>query len=313
MKKILPLTYFLILVGCGKEFEPELSGWKAYTVPARPLVHLDMDGRETTIKLPGDEGIGYRFAQWTKFQDQILLTQIIKTETCYDYQIISIDTAGVIIDTIYTAPPNTPVNFKLAPNDSLLLLKTYDDNCVESDHYKYSFYNRYLNTAFADTIAVGNARGILLQETVWSPDSKKVIISEWSGRQEEAFTYDLATKDTTYIDKGGNFVWSPSDKNLVAYLKDYSIYTKNIDTGEKELIYEGKSRRSVTRFRWSPNGGFLMIYLKSYFLNVEAPPLQRHTIIYLSLPDKIESEVFYREQRLDTWRSAGADNRRNKP
>ena len=302
MKKILLPALVLILFGCDREFEPELTGWKAYTVPSQPLIHLTIDGRETTIKLPGDERIGYRFAQWTKFEDHLLLTQLIKTERCYDYQIISIDTTGAIIDTIYTAPPNTPLNFKLAPNDSLLLLKTYSDNCDESDHYRYTFYNRYLKTALPDTITVGNARGILLPETVWSPDSKKVIISQWAGRRAEAFTYDLATKDTTYIDKGSNFIWSPSDNDLVAYIKDYSIYTMNMKTREKELIYEGKRKKGVTGFRWNPTGDFLMIYIQSYLLSIESGPLQRHTILYLSMPDKIESSVFYKEQRIGTWK-----------
>ena len=260
------------------------------------------------IELPGNEKIGYRFAQWTKFPDRILLTQIVKTQHCFNYQIIAIDTTGTITDTLYTAPPNTAVNFKLAPNDSLLLLKTYDDNCDESDHFKYTFYNRYLKIALPDTIAVGNARGILLHETVWSPDSKKVIISEWSGQQTKAFTYDLLTKDRKSIDTGSDFIWSPSDNNLVAYIKNYSVYTKNIKTGEEELMYKGKRKKSVTDFRWNPHGDFLMIHIKSYLLNVEAEPLQRHTIIYLSMKDKRESAVFYRDHRIDTWKDAATNH-----
>ena len=203
---------------------------------------------------------------------------------------------------------------KLAPNDSLLLLKTYDDNCADySEHYRYTFYNRYLKTGLSDTVTVGNARGILLQETVWSPDSKKVILSEWAGGEIHAFIYNLTTKDTTYIESGSNFLWSPSDNNLVAYIKDYSIYTRNIQTGDRKLIYQGKRKKSVTGFRWNPSGDFLMIYVKGYLLNVEAPPLQTHRIIYLSMPDQRESEVFYREQRIDTWKDSNTTSRESKP
>ena len=293
-------------MGCGQKFEPDLRGWKAYTIPARPLVHLEIDGRVKTLELPGDGLIGYRFAQWTKFQDRILLTQVSKTERCYDYQIISIDTTGTIVDTVYTAPANTPVNFKLAPNDSLLLLKTYDDNCDESDHYKYTFYNRYLKTGLPDTIFVGNARGILLPETVWSPDSKKVIIAKWAGLITEAFTYDLVTKDTTYIDEGNNFVWSPTENNLVAYVKDFSIYTRNIATGEKALVYQGTRKKSVKDFRWNPNGDFLMIHIRGYFLNIEAVMLGKSEHIYLSMKDKRESKVFHNDQVIHTWKEGRA-------
>src|SRR5689334_20930003 len=170
MRKFLFPILLLLIIGCDKEFEPDLSGWKAYTTPSKRL-HLNMNGRETTLDLPGDDRIGYRFAQWAKLQDQILLMQSIKTELCYDYQIISTDTTGAIVDTVYMAPPNTPINFKLAPNDSLLLLKTYDDNCDERGNFKYTFYNRYLKAALTDTIRVENAWNIPLHETIWSPDS----------------------------------------------------------------------------------------------------------------------------------------------
>jgi hypothetical protein len=306
MKKILFPAIVLIAIACGGKFEPELTGWRAYTIPGGRL-HLDLNGKEKTIALAGDKETGYRYAQWTKFQDNLLLLQIIKTERCYDYQIIAIDTAGTFVDTIYTAPPNTPLNFKLAPNDSLLILKTYDDNCGDdSDNYKYTFYNRYLKQALTDTIKVVNARGILLNETIWSPDSKKVIISQRSGGRTKAFAYDLESKDTTYIDKGSNFSWSPIDKNLVAYVKDYSIYTKNIETAEEELIYKGKRKKGAYDFRWNPTGDFMMVHFQQYLLNIDAPPLRSTKIFYLSMKDKRESKVFYDAQRIDTWKEGSA-------
>ncbi|HEY3386075.1 MAG TPA: hypothetical protein VGK46_06175, partial [Saprospiraceae bacterium] len=241
MRKILFPT-LLLLLGCGREFEPDLTGWKAYTYPGRKI-YLEINQRKKTIELPGDEHVGYRYAQWTA-GSQLVVTQLTKTNTCFDYQIITIDTTGNILDTVYKAPVNTALNFKLAPNDSLMLLKTYIDNCdgEEGSNYQYTFYNRYLKKAQYDTIVVGSSRGIPLQETIWSPNSKKVIISAWSGFLTEAFTYDLTTKDTTYIDIGGNFQWSPTDHEVVAYIKDHSIYTKNIRSGEKELIYQGKEK-----------------------------------------------------------------------
>src|SRR4051812_25215914 len=217
MKNILLLVMVLIVMSCERKFEPDLKGWKAYTLPGKPLVHLDLNGRETTVGLPGDTVSVFRYPQWTKFKDQLLLTQMVKTRHCYDFQIIAIDTTGTTVDTIYTAPPNTPLNFKLAPNDSLLILKTYNDDCEHnSDHFTYTFYNRYSKSSLSDTITVGSTRGIHLKENVWSPDSKKVIISQWFGGGIKAFAYDLVTKDTTYIGKGTDFTWSPTDNDLVA-------------------------------------------------------------------------------------------------
>lgn len=306
MKKILLSWLVFTLLGCGKEFEPDLTGWKAYTHPSRQII-FEFDGREKSIVLPGDEKISYRFAQWTR-QNHVLLTQITKTAKCVDYQIIAIDTTGSIVDTIYTAPPNTPLNFKLAPNDSVLLFKTYFDDCEERGDYKYTFYNRYLKTALPDTIPVGNARGILLGETVWSPDSKKVILSEWSGRQTKAFVYNLITKEKTDIDKGSNFKWSPTDNNLVAYVKEYSIYSKNMETGDVDIIFEGKKKKSISNFRWSPNGDFLMMHVSGYLLNLDVAPLQSHNIMYLSLPDGNESRTFFDDQHIDTWKMPATHN-----
>ena len=302
MKKIL-LPLLLVVLGCGQKFEPDLSGWQAYAVPARPRVYVEIDGRAREIELPGGEGTTYRFAQWTMVQDHMLLSHIVKTETCYDYQIIEIDTTGTILDTIYTAPPNTPVNFKLAPNDSLLLLKTYVDVCEDNGNdFKYTFYNRYTRKSLADTIRVGNAGGIMLNETVWSPDSKRVILSAWSGMEIKAFVYNLATKDTTFIDMGSNFIWSPIDKNLIAYIKDYSIYQINLETGSKEIVYQGKRKKKVMNFRWSPDGDFLMIHIKGYLLNIESGMTSKPANIYLSMKDKSESSVFYHDERIQTWK-----------
>lgn len=302
ISRIFVYVILLGLVGCDPEFDPDLSGWKAYTHPAR-RVHVDMDGREKVISLPGGEGTGYRYPQWTKSQDHILLTQLISTHSCYDYRIISIDTTGTILDTLYTAPPRTPLNFKLAPNDSLLLIKSYVDNCTDvSSRFRYTFYNRYLHTWLPDTISVRKAKGIPLRETIWSPDSRRVIISEWSGQLVKAFAYDLVTRDSISIDKGSNFVWSPTDNNLVGYIKDHSIYTKDLGTGEEEMVYEGRSKKSAGDFRWSPGGDFLMIHVRSYLLNVEAPMFQSRKIIYLSLKDGRESRVHFDDQRIDTWK-----------
>jgi hypothetical protein len=318
MKRILlPIVLILIaLVACEKEFEPDVSGWKAYTTPARRLVqlNLELNGREKQIELPGDEKTGYRYPQWAHFEDHLLLTQITKTERCSDYQIISIDTTGTILDTIFTAPPNTPLNFKLAPNDSLLILKSYSDNCDDdSDNFMYTFFNRYSKKNLSDTVRVETARGIPLIENIWSPDSRKVIIQHWSGGGTKAFVYDLVTKDTTHIDKGSNFIWSPSDNNLVAYIKDYSIYSMNIQTREKEIIYQGKKKRSATEFRWNPTGDFLMIHVRSYLLNVEAGPLQSNKIIYFSIKDKRESRFFYDDQRIHTWKDGPSKKKTSNP
>jgi hypothetical protein len=301
MKKLSSLFFFLILVGCEKEFEPPLTGWRANTIP-RTRLHLRMDGRDKMINLPGDTLTGYRYPQWTKSAAELLLVQTRRTQTCYDFQIVSVDTTGVVLDTVYTAPSNVALNFKLAPNDSLLLMKTYRDNCEDSDDYRYTFYNRFSQKALADTIRVRNARGIPLLENLWSPNSRRVLIPNLDGRRSNAFVYDLVTKDSTYIDEGSNFVWSPSDTSLVTYIKDYSIYGKNVDTGESQVIFEGKKKRSAAAFRWSPAGDYLLIHIRSYLLNIESGPTTATRIIYYSIEDKMESRTYFDDERVDSWK-----------
>ena len=306
MKKIFLLTIFCLLLGCGSDFEPKLTGWTANTDIFKPIIYLNIDGHSKKLELPG---YGYHDAQWTKNQNLLLLTQTLEINKCYEYQIISMDTSGAVVDTIFTALPSKALEFKLAPNDSNLLLKTFNWDCANRSNnfnfdYRYTFYNRFSKKGLLDTIKVRNAINIGFNETVWSPDSKKVIIEEWTGnnRTRAAFIFDISTKDTTHIDTGTDFIWSPFDNDLVAYIKDYSVYTKNIRTGETEIIYKGRKKKKVTDFRWNPTGDFLMINITGYFLNIESKALWKPTRIYISMPDKKESEELYNNARIDTWR-----------
>jgi len=307
MNKSFLSIILIILFGCGSDFEPRLTGWTATTDIFKPTIYFNLDGRSKKLELPGDDSIGYHDAQWTKYQNHLLLTQSTKKNDCYEYQIILMDTSGAVIDTIYKAPQKTALDFKLAPNDSSIILKTFNWDCHNRSNdfnfdYRFTFYNRYSKTGFLDTIKVANAINIIINETVWSPDSRKVIIEEWIGSNRAAFVFDLVTKDTSFIDVGTDFIWSPSDENLVAYIKDYSLYIKNISSGEKEIIYEGRRKKKVKGFRWSPAGNFLMINIEGYFLGIESYVTWNPTHIYLSMPDKLESATFYNMERIDTWR-----------
>jgi hypothetical protein len=293
---------FLLLVACDNKFEPDLSGWKVNSLPGSTKIRMDMNGREKTVTLPGDTSVIYRYPQWTRSQHEILMVQIYDVDECLRFRIVGADTTGVIIDTIYSAPPNTAINFKLAPNDSLLLVKSYDDDCTTSGNYKYSFFNRYTKEPLPDTILVEDARGILMRETVWSPDSRKVVIQDRGSIGTKGFAYDLETKEQRPIDMGKNFVWSPADPQGVAYIKDYSIYMWNWETGEKKVFFEGKSVKEVMDFRWDPIGEFMMIHIKGYLLNMEAGPFQNESIVYVSMKDRTPSEAYRFSERVDTWK-----------
>jgi hypothetical protein len=262
MKKIYLLTILTLLFGCGSDFEPKLTGWTANTDIFKPIIYLNIDGISKKLELPGYDSIGYYDPQWTKYQNLLLLTQSVEKNKCYEQQIISMDTSGVVIDTIFSAPPRTAFDFKLAPNDSILILKTFNWDCENRSNnfdfdYRFTFYNRFSKKWLLDTIKVRNAINISFNETVWSPDSRKVIIEEWTGynRARTAFIFDLSTKDTTHIDTGTDFIWSPSDNDLVAYIKDYSVYTKNVRTGETEIIYKGRKKKKGYRLQMESNGG----------------------------------------------------------
>ncbi len=300
MKKLF-FASLILTAACSADFEPNLKGWKATSKPFTRVL-LEIDGRESTVYLPDGEGVRYRFPQWTKAKDRILLVQMTTNEKCQDYKIVAVDTTGAILDTVFIAPSNTALNYSLAPNDSLLLLKTYLDDCEKTSQFRYSFYNRHTKKALPDTIPVSNSRGILLSESVWSPDSRKVIISSWGRSDVVGFVYDLATTDTTYIDEGVNFLWSPADTNIIAYIKDYSLHSLNLQTGAKEIIYEGKRKHAVTAFRWNPTGEFMMIFVKRYWLNIESGPTGNPIILYLNMKDRTTSKSYFSEERVDSWK-----------
>jgi len=306
MKRVLIPTIVIFLFGCGSDFKPKFVGWTANTDTFKPILQLNLNGRLKDLTLPGGDSVRYYEPQWTK-QNHLLLTQSVKRGNCYEHQIISIDTSGVIIDTVYKAPPETAYDFKLAPNDSVLILKTYNWRCTGENNdlnldTRFVFYNRFLKKNLLDTIKVQNAININFNETVWSPDSKKVLIEKWDGLNRTAFVFDLVTKDTTFVSSGSDFIWSPSDKDLVAYIKNYSVYTKNTATGEERLIFKGRKKKSVNNFRWNPTGDFLMINISGYFLDIESYLTWNPTHIYVSMPDKRESKSFFNNEKIETWR-----------
>ena len=70
----------------------------------------------------------------------------------------------------------------------------------------------------------------------------------------------------------------------------------------KQIVFEGRRKKKVKDFRWNPTGDFLVINIEGYFFNIESYITWNPTHIYLSMPDKVESETFYNMERIDTWR-----------
>ncbi len=297
---LLPVV-LVTLLACSNDFEPNLKGWKATTKPYTRVL-LEIDGKESIIYLPDGEGVRYRFPQWTKAKDRILLVQMTEVDSCVTYKIVAVDTTGAILDTIYVAPPNTVLNYSLAPNDSLLLLKKYSDDCEKTSQFRYSFYNRFLKKSLSDSIPVSNSRGILQPESVWSPDSRRVILTSWGRKEVVGFVYDLEHKDTTFVDEGYNFLWSPADSNVVAYIKGYSVYTWNLQTRAREVLYEGNRKHAVFSYRWSPSGDFIMLHVRRYFLNIVSGMTTNPVIIYLNLKDGTTSKAYFSNERVETWK-----------
>lgn len=306
MRKILPIILVSVFGACSADFEPNLSGATANIDFHTKNLLISINGRQKEFKLTTVDSINYYNPQWTNRQDFILAERHVDRDNCFDYQIVKFDTTGTITDTVYTPKKCTIVDYMLSPNDSLLLIRSYsykDWRDKQFGNVKYEIYDLQ-SKVVTDSIIINNTKLNLdsFIETIWSPDSRKVLVFEKMDMKEKAFIYDLNRNDTTFIGVGVNFTWSPSDNNLVAYIQDLSLYTLDLKTDGREEIYHGRRKKKVTDFRWGPKGDFLMVNVSGYMLNIESKMTWDPLCVYISIPDKRKSKEFWYNQRIETWK-----------
>jgi len=307
MDKLRFIVYTILLVECGSNYEPAFTGETIYHDWNGDKLQFNIDGQQKEIKLPTDNQIDFNSPIWLRGQDIVLMTKTEKVGDCYSYSVVTFDMNGCILETIYKAEACKIIEFMPSPNNKLLLLRTYKSadwysNRKEGD-IKYIVYD-ISSQSILDSITFDNSNLELdkFHETIWSPDSKNVLIFTANNNKKQlGFIYNLE-EGKRLLDSGTNFIWSPTDNNLVSYLVDNEIIFKYLDTNETTKFYQGQENTRINDFRWNQTGEYLVINFNEQFLNIDSKATWRPTSILVSVPDKRESNVFERHNVYDSWK-----------
>jgi hypothetical protein len=101
---------------------------------------------------------------------------------------------------------------------------------------------------------------------MWSKDSKRVLISKKpeqsvnKRKPSKWYVYDLNTGDTTFIDVGINFIWSPTQDHLIAFAKHNSLFFHFLDSNTTVQFYQLPKTHIIKSFQWTPDGKELLIH-----------------------------------------------------
>jgi hypothetical protein len=266
--RLLILIVIVLIASCTSNYQPELNG-KMITLDWNSnKITIDLTGIINTYQLQSRDSVYFSNPVWLKHSDMFLMCTEKNEGKCFTSSIISYTSDERILDTIYKANLCENIDFMPSPDDSLIAMRVFRfmDGIGTCTYLVYNLNKRKAidsikftctNLVFSD----------FYHETTWSPDSKKFLIFKKLGKLDYAMTYDLTSKNIVPVDSGTNFIWSPINSNVISYLKNNSIWFKDIQTGKATKFFSSKS---IHDFRWNPSGDFLVINKTEYFLGIES-------------------------------------------
>jgi hypothetical protein len=265
------LIFFL--TGC-KDPNFKLEGERLYFNSHTDSLELRKGESISKIGLPKIDNFHFNSPIWSKNENRVYMKiNENKNEDCQNQGIGIFSLSGEIIDAFYKDSCKI-IDFMPSPNDSLMLIRRFNYSDWIKGQYKYSdrkLYNiDYLIYNMNTKLIIDNISfksELFLQkfnESNWSPDSERVLISRKLNqsvdlKNEEWYSYNTRTKDTTFINNGYNFIWSPVDKNLLSFLNDNTIWFYYADSKTFSKFYQLPSEKKIKSFKWTPNGEELFV------------------------------------------------------
>ena len=278
--KYLLLICIFIFTNCKSERKYPLTGSRLYF--GGYTHNLRIERLDTTININSLKGEDINFYNpiWKKREDLIyvLKSERSKIDRIYKYDIFTMDLKGTIKDTIYSEKPDMVIGEIMpSPNDSLMLIQrfNYQDWKNSGRPGDTTWYEFNMDYIIFDMVGSKVYKTLSLKsdlflrsftETVWCNNSQRVVITRKpeqsinNRKPEEAYIFDILTGDTTFVDFGYNFIWSPTQENIISYAKENSIYFYNTKNASIEEFYKLPPKYSISSFRWSLNGDALILY-----------------------------------------------------
>lgn len=305
MRKLFIITTVVFTCCMSKPaYEPAITGETITHEWQLDSIRLNINEQISVFKLPANDSVDYSDPVWLNKQDAFLMTQYKKDrDSCYNYQIVLFDTKGNLLDTVFTPPPCTIVDVMPSPNDSLLLVRTYLHSVWRQQIPGIAVY-LVLNIASREVLHTVKHRTYFnlgkLVSPVWSSDSKRFLEFDADKDGTQLAYFHELNVAKNIVGTGKNFIFSPTDVNTVAYLKDNTIFFKNISTNAVVEFYKGE--KEIINFFWHPKGEYLLVNTGDYYLNIKKDKLWSPSHIFISVPDKKISRELPHHIVFDSWR-----------
>lgn len=267
-------------------------------------IHLRIDSQGISFKLPVNDSTDYSYPSWLNNENAFLMSQYKKEgDSCYSYQVVKFDAKGNLSDTVFTPDPCNIIHAMPSPNDSLLLVRSYSYRNWKlggSSVVTYSVIDMYTKAIVYQVKHRTALDFDHLASPVWSPDSRRFIVADVHARDTQLAYIHGVNGETTLFGAGKNFTWSPADTNIVAYLKDNTIFFKNVLSSTTTEFYKGK--KTIVDFLWHPNGDYLLVNVGDYSLKIKKGKFWHANHILVATADKQVSEEFLGQIVFESWK-----------
>lgn len=223
---------------------------------------------------------------WLHNTNRLLAGEEIDNNKAADYHsnLVIVDTSGKLVKRLILNPARHFMGWYYPDNndDKILFTESYLDGSFASGFSRTENLNILSLAENKIELRIDNFNrngDLLIAESPWSPDGAMFVYS--IGKQHElwlsghllnahdstisgSYIFDLnKKKDIKFIEGSKEAVWN-STLNLIAYIKDNSIWLYDLNNDSKKLIFSPFRNKpgAINNIHWTPDGKF--IYINGY-------------------------------------------------
>lgn len=287
-KTIFGISFTCLIFNCLQaQPDPLLKGKMAVDWFNHHQMTIILDGKiQNRFELLNTKDNYIDVNAWLNKRDILLATLFNKAENegTVSGSLITIDTTGKILDTLYRAKPYEIIqHVGPSPDDKLLFTGftrgkyTLAFNGAFFKPISFEIWDLETKTVLKRIDDFCPSMFLSVSESSWSSDSKFLtyavlgrqdrsleVIGELNARPTEApqrgiYIYDVANDSHKIIlSDGYDPIWSPRG-NLIAFKKDNQIFCYDVEKQTSYRVYKPKAYENLRHVHWTPDGQHLFL------------------------------------------------------